>query len=88
MLAALAGATATLSATQSARAPSEACAAFAPTLKDRDASVTGVTYETTQDVRGSVCVVRGKIASAPTSTIHFRVDLPAAALWNTKLEVR
>ena len=85
MLAAVAGATATPSAAHGARVPSEACAAFAPTLADGDASVTGVTFETTQDVRGSVCVVRGKIASAPTSTIHFRVDLPAAALWNTKL---
>jgi feruloyl esterase len=30
------------------------------------------------------CVVRGKIVSSPSSTINFRIDFPAADVWNGK----
>jgi feruloyl esterase len=35
--------------------------------------------------QSDTCVIRGSIVSSPTSTIHFRVDLPAKTAWNTKL---
>jgi hypothetical protein len=34
---------------------------------------------------GVTCVVHGRIISTPSSTIHFRVDLPQRSLWNSKL---
>jgi feruloyl esterase len=83
MLLLAAGAQATQGA-PSAREASAVCAAFAPNANG-GVQVTGVSFETASDMRRSVCVVRGRIVSTPTSAIHFRVDLPAADRWNTKL---
>lgn len=42
-------------------------------------------YEAASPSRASRCVVRGTVASSPTSTIRFRVDLPDADRWNGNL---
>jgi len=34
---------------------------------------------------GHFCVVKGEIKTSPDSVIHFRLDLPEASRWNTKL---
>ena len=64
----------------------------APTVEDactrlnaNNTIVRSATIETAAQEAGSVCVVRGEIISSPSSTIHFRLDLPEPSRWNTKL---
>jgi len=61
-----------------------ACETFAP--KSENAAVEmKAAYSASADGKPPACVVRGKIVSSPTSTINFRIDLPAAGVWNAKL---
>ena len=54
-------------------------------LNANNAIVRSATIEAGAQEAGEVCVVRGEIISSPSSTIHFRLDLPEPARWNTKL---
>jgi dienelactone hydrolase len=59
----------------------DACAA----LERNNSTIRSSALERTGRGEGRVCVVRGEIITSPTSTIHFRVDLPSPEHWNTKL---
>jgi feruloyl esterase len=60
------------------------CAAFRPTQIPGGAKLDSVRFEPDSADRPARCVVRARIVSSPTSTIKFRVDLPAPSGWNGK----
>lgn len=60
------------------------CAAFARTALIRGATLQIGFSPAAADAPGS-CVVHGTMVSSPTSTIHFRLDLPDPTLWNRRL---
>src|SRR5262245_23496664 len=63
----------------------ERCASFAPKDVAGATRIDSVRLETSDDRSYQSCAVHGSIVSSPTSTIHFRVDLPPPASWNAKL---
>lgn len=59
----------------------DACAG----LKANSSVVTDTKVEAGARATQKLCVVHGAINSSPTSTIHFRLDLPERADWNGNL---
>jgi pimeloyl-ACP methyl ester carboxylesterase len=62
-----------------------ACAAIVDSPAAKRAGATQATVESVPAVLGASCVVRGRIVSSPQSTINYRIDLPPASRWNSKL---
>lgn len=54
-------------------------------LKIHNSTVTDTKLEDGARATQKLCVVHGAINSSPTSTIHFRLDLPERADWNGNL---
>ena len=54
-------------------------------LKIHNSTVTDTKLEDGARATQELCVVHGAINSSPTSTIHFRLDLPERADWNGNL---
>src|SRR5262245_59752154 len=63
----------------------ESCGGFAPREVRNGAHIDRVQPGEADKGQGDTCVIHGSIVSSPTSTINFRVDLPAKNAWNTKL---
>lgn len=61
------------------------CERFSPKRIGHGAVVTAVRFEAATAEKPERCVVKAKIVSSPSSTINFRVDLPASSRWNAKL---
>jgi feruloyl esterase len=61
------------------------CQSFTPARIAGDATLTAKRFEPDSAGRPARCVLHGRIVSSPTSTINFRVDLPAPGAWNTKV---
>ena len=61
-----------------------ACQRFAPKQLPNRAVATSVRFAPDSGDLPPRCVLRGKIVSSPSSTINFRIDLPAPATWNGK----
>jgi len=61
------------------------CESFAPSQIGNGAVLTTVRFEPASPERPERCVVKARIVSSPSSTINFRVDLPAPAAWNSNL---
>ena len=61
-----------------------ACGRFAPKALPYRAEVLTTRFAPDSGGIRARCVVRGRIVSSPTSTINFRIDLPAPAAWNGK----
>jgi feruloyl esterase len=61
-----------------------ACQRFAPRNLPNRATVTAVRFVPDSGGLPARCEVRGRIVSSPSSTINFRIDLPAPAAWNGK----
>jgi feruloyl esterase len=68
-----------------ARSLGEACAAFAPEQIRNGAEVQAIELAAAANGRPELCVLHGRIASAPPATIHFRLDLPPSTGWNSKI---
>jgi pimeloyl-ACP methyl ester carboxylesterase len=62
----------------------QACAAFAPVGLPHGATILRTELRGASGTLPEVCVVRGQIASANTSTITWAVELPDASRWNGK----
>ena len=63
------------------------CERFSPKRIANGAVLTAVHFEAATPDRPERCVLKARIVSSPSSTINFRVDLPAPSTWNTKLLV-
>jgi hypothetical protein len=65
----------------------QACRSFTPSRLANGAVLTQVRVQPGWAQLKPVCVVRGNVVTSPTSTISFRIDLPASSEWNGKLLV-
>lgn len=66
------------------KALAEACPGYASNSLPHGAVITKTEIRAAQGTLPEVCIVRGTIVSSPASTIHWAVELPAAAAWNGK----
>ena len=62
----------------------EACAAYTSTALPHGAKVTRTELRKAEGTLPDVCIVRGQIVSSPDSAIHWAVELPTLAQWNSK----